>query len=86
MIILDETWVPDDQEQVEDRIHRISRKEGRAPATYWYPRSRGTIDEMIAANNLTKDLLQKKLLDGRRGVTFAKQILTGGRINGAAAA
>jgi SNF2 family DNA or RNA helicase len=86
MVILDETWVPDDQEQVEDRIHRISRKEGRAPATYWYLRSRGTIDEMIAANNLTKDLLQKKLLDGRRGVTFAKQILTGGRINGAAAA
>jgi SNF2 family DNA or RNA helicase len=79
MIVLDETWVPDDQEQLEDRIHRISRGERRAPATYWYLRSRGTIDEHIAETTDTKDRIQKKLMDGRRGVDFAKQLLTGGQ-------
>ena len=78
MVILDETWIPDDQEQLEDRIHRISRKEDRPPATYWYLRSRGTIEEHIAEMNLAKDDLQKKLMDGRRGVSFAKRLLLGG--------
>jgi SNF2 family DNA or RNA helicase len=78
MVILDETWVPDDQTQVEDRIHRLSRKEGRAPATYWYVRSRGTIEEHIAATTLSKDRIQQRLMDSRRGVAFAKTLLTGG--------
>jgi Zierdtviridae DNA helicase len=78
MVILDETWVPDDQTQVEDRIHRLSRAEGRAPATYWYVRSRGTIEEHIAATTLSKDRIQQRLMDSRRGVAFAKTLLTGG--------
>ena len=79
MIVIDETWIPDDQEQLEDRIHRISRGEGRAPATYWYLRSRGTIDEHIALATDSKDRIQKKLMDGRRGVDYAKRLLTGGQ-------
>lgn len=79
MVVLDETWIPDDQEQLEDRIHRISRGEGRAPATYWYLRSRGTIDEHIAETTESKDRIQKRLMDGRRGVDFAKKLLTGGQ-------
>lgn len=78
MIICDETWVPDEQEQLEDRIHRISRTGDRPPATYWYLRSRGTIEEHIAQVNVEKDNLQKALMDGRRGVSFAKRLLTGG--------
>jgi SNF2 family DNA or RNA helicase len=78
MVILDETWVPDDQTQVEDRIHRLSRTEGRAAATYWYVRSRGTIEEHIAATTLGKDQIQKRLMDRTRGATFAKTLLTGG--------
>ena len=77
MVILDETWVPDDQEQLEDRIHRISRGETRSPATYWYVRTRGTIEEHIARTTLGKDTIQKRLMDGRRGVALARQLLIG---------
>ena len=79
MVVIDETWVPDDQEQLEDRIHRISRGESRGPATYWYLRSRGTIDEHIAETTDSKDRIQKRLMDGRRGVDYAKKLLTGGQ-------
>jgi SNF2 family DNA or RNA helicase len=79
MVVVDRTWVPDDMEQLEDRIHRISRGEQRAPATYWYLNSRGTIDEHIAEMSDAKDRIQKELMDGRRGVDFAKKLLTGGQ-------
>ena len=62
MIILDETWVPDDQEQLEDRIHRVSRPR---PVTYWYLRTKGTVEETIAAGNLSADAACKALLDGK---------------------
>ena len=77
MIILDETWVPDDQTQLEDRIHRISRGGDRPPPTYWYVRSRGTIEEHIARTTLGKDTVQRRLMDGRRGVDLARQLLIG---------
>jgi SNF2 family DNA or RNA helicase len=62
MIICDETWVPDDQEQLEDRIHRVSRPR---PVTYYYLRSRNTVEERIAAGNLTADAVQKAVLERR---------------------
>ncbi len=75
MIFIDETWVPDDQTQVEDRIHRVSRTDH--DATYWYLRSRGTIDERIAMRTAEKDNVQRKLMDGRRGIDYAKKLLGG---------
>jgi hypothetical protein len=51
---------------------------GRPPASYWYIRSRGTIDEHIARTTEGKDLVQKRLMDGRRGVEYAKKLLSGG--------
>ena len=72
MVILDETWVPDDQEQLEDRIDRLSRVH---PRTYWYVRSKGTIEESIAMENMSKESVQKNLLDGWRGVELAKALL-----------
>ena len=72
LIILDETWIPDDQEQVEDRIHRASRIH---QVTIWYIRSLGTVEEGIARLNLSADDLQKALLDGSRGVATARKIL-----------
>lgn len=72
VIFLDEKWIPDDQEQVEDRIHRVSRMH---QVTIWYLRSLGTIDEHIGAQNIDRDTVQKTLLDGRRGVDFARQLL-----------
>lgn len=63
MVICDETWIPDDQEQLEDRIHRVSRPR---PVMYYYLRSRNTVEERIAAGNLTADEIQKRLMDGEK--------------------
>lgn len=72
LFFMDETFVPDDQEQVEDRIHRVSRIH-QVTIHYFY--SRGSIDEAIALSNVSKDEVQKKILDGRRGVEFALRLL-----------
>lgn len=71
MVIMDETWVPDEQEQVEDRIHRTSRTDHFVNITY--VRSRDTIEEEIAAINQDKDATQKAILDGARGVEWARR-------------
>lgn len=72
LFFMDETWVPDDQEQVEDRIHRISRIH---QVTIHYLYARGSIDERIASLNVGKDVIQKQILDERRGVDFARRLL-----------
>jgi SNF2 family DNA or RNA helicase len=72
MVILDETWVVDDQTQVEDRIHRVSRPR---PVFYHYLRSLGSIEEHIAATNAEWAAVQHQVLDGRRGVEFARSVL-----------
>lgn len=74
MIFLDEKWIPDDQEQVEDRIHRVSRIH---QVTVWYVRSLGTIEETIGRRAAERDEIQKRLLDGRRGVEYARKLLGG---------
>lgn len=73
LIFLDEKWIPDDQEQVEDRAHRVSRMH---QVRIWYLRSLNSIEEQIALVNEDRDAMQKTLLDGRRGVDFAKKLLT----------
>lgn len=72
IVILDETFIPDDQEQVEDRVHRVSRNHN---VTIHYVRSKGTIEERIAKLTFGRDLAQKEVLDGERGVQFVRQIL-----------
>lgn len=73
MFILDETWIADDQVQLEGRI---DNRTGRvAPRTFYYIRTSGTIEEEIAESNLSQDEMQKKLLDSRRGVETAIRII-----------
>lgn len=72
LVFLDETWIPDDQEQVEDRIHRVSRIHN---VTIWYLRSIGTIEETVASVTSKREDIQKQLLDGSRGIEFAKRLL-----------
>lgn len=74
VIFLDEMWIPDDDEQVEDRAHRVSRMH---QVTIWKLRSIGTIDETIGATSSGRDSIQKQLLDGRRGVAYARQLIKG---------
>lgn len=73
LVFLDETWIPDDQEQVEDRIHRVSRLH---QVTIHYLRTLGTVEENIALTAGSRERLTKMLIDGQRGVGFAKSLLT----------
>ena len=73
LVFLDETWIPDDQEQVEDRIHRVSRLH---QVTIHYLRTLGTVEENIALTAGGRERLTKMLIDGQRGVGFAKSLLT----------
>ncbi|QHB37470.1 DNA helicase [Mycobacterium phage Aikoy] len=74
MVILDETWNPADQEQVEDRLHRLSRMH---QVTIWKVFSRNTIEEGIARNNLNKEASIKGIIDGERGIEFLKHVAMG---------
>lgn len=73
VIIVDKTWNPDDQIQVEDRAHRVSRTDHSV--TIWNLISEGTIEEAIKATNDDREMKYKSLIDGQRGVDFAKKIL-----------
>ena len=71
MVIMDETWVPDDQEQVEDRVHRASNVEHQVDV--WYVRTKGTIEENIAKANEAKAESNHVVLDAQRGLRFAAE-------------
>lgn len=61
--ILDETWVPDDQEQFADRAHRASRMHQVTVYTY---RSKGTVEEYIHKLVKEKASVNRAVLDLRR--------------------
>jgi len=77
VIICDETFIPDDQLQVEDRAHRLSRTDHNV--TIWYLRSLGTIEESIGATTTEREKVCRGLIDGTRGVDFGKQFLSSSR-------
>lgn len=72
MVFLDETWIPDDQIQAEDRIHRVSNPR---PVFYHYLRSLDSVDLGIALTNAERQESTARLLDVRRGVEYARAIL-----------
>lgn len=76
MVVLDEKWVPDDQEQLERRIDRVAG-DSKHGCVYWYVRSKGTIEEHLATLNIDRRTLQEDLLDRRRGVKLARQLMDG---------
>lgn len=69
VVFLDETFIPDDQEQVENRIHRMSRIH---QVTVWYLRSKDSIEETVCAITGARDAVLKGRLDGSRGVSFER--------------
>lgn len=69
---LDELYNPEDQEQLEDRAHRASRNH---QVTIYHYRSEGTIDEQIATNVEGKRQAQHAIMDGRRGVEYARELI-----------
>ena len=72
VIVCDQTWIPDDQEQVEDRAHRISRHHN---VTVWNLASLGTIDEDIAILNQQRGDAIASVLDRQRGISYAKALV-----------
>lgn len=74
LVFLDETYIPDDQEQVEDRIHRVSRMHN---VTIYYLRSLGTVEETICQVTGAREAVIKRRLDGTRGVEIARKLITG---------
>jgi SNF2 family DNA or RNA helicase len=61
--LLDETWVPDDQEQLEDRAVNMSKE--RSVAVYHY-RMKDTVEEYIYRLNESKGWNNRDVLDYRR--------------------
>jgi SNF2 family DNA or RNA helicase len=72
MIFLDLPYSPDEAEQVEDRIDRLSRQHRM---TVWWLMSGGSIDLAIAEKNAERYHLTRNLLDGSRGIKTARQVL-----------
>lgn len=71
VIICDETWIPDDQDQIEARAHRVSRVDHQV--FVWYLRMLGTIEEAVAAVTAERGMSMKAILDGARGVDTARE-------------
>ena len=72
VVIVDQTWIPDDQEQVEDRAHRLSRMHN---VTIWNLASLGTIDEDVATTNAEREDAIMGILDRQRGVSYVKALI-----------
>lgn len=73
VVVCDQTWIPDDQEQVEDRAHRVSRNHN---VTVWNLASLGTIDEAVAVTNAAREDAIFSILDGQRGISYVKDVLS----------
>jgi SNF2 family DNA or RNA helicase len=69
IVLMDETWTPDEMEQVEDRVHRASNVKHQVDV--WYVRSKETVEEGIAAVNAIKAESNHVVLDAQRGLQFA---------------
>ena len=72
LVFFDVPYSSDDAEQVEDRIDRLSRIHR---VTIWWLLSNDSIDLAIAGENSERFQLSRELLDGSRGVDFARQVL-----------
>jgi SNF2 family DNA or RNA helicase len=73
MFILDETWITDDQTQLEGRID--NRGQINRPRTFHYIITANTIEESIAKSNRTQAEIANLLLDKRRGVENALKLI-----------
>jgi len=71
LVLLDESTIPDEDEQVEDRVHRASSNHS---VTIHRLRTIGTIDEEVAWIAAARENVAKYVLDGTRGVDYAKSV------------
>lgn len=74
MHIMDERWNPEENEQLEDRIHRASNLEHKV--SIWYYRTEGTIDYAKAHSVEMKRRAQHAVLDGARGLAYLREMMS----------
>lgn len=72
LIMLDSPYDPDRIEQIEDRVHRASNMHN---VTIWNLVAVNTIDQAIMEKVSNRYELTRKLLDGTRGIDFARQVI-----------
>jgi SNF2 family DNA or RNA helicase len=75
MVVLDETWVDDEQQQLEGRIDNRNPERKICPRSYYYLRSRGTVEEGIARANEEARRRGARILDGTAIAKRAKEIM-----------
>lgn len=75
MVILDETWVADEQEQLEGRIDNRQPERRIVPRSYYYLRSEGTLEEGIAAANAAAKERGERILNGAAIARRAKEFM-----------
>jgi hypothetical protein len=75
MVVLDETWVADEQEQLEGRIDNRMPEVRIVPRSYYYLRSTGTIEEGIARANAAAKARGERILNGAAIARQAKEIM-----------
>ena len=75
MVFIDETWIPDDQEQAEGRIDNRRPEEKIVQRRYRYLRTIGSVDEGIAVVNAVRGADSFHVLDGRRGVNLFREVM-----------
>lgn len=73
MVILDETYVDDEQQQLEGRIDNRNPERKIAPRSYYYLRSEGSIEESIAQANAEARRMGRRVLDGSEIVKRRKE-------------
>jgi SNF2 family DNA or RNA helicase len=72
VVVADQTWIPDDQEQVEFRALHVDKSDD---VRVWNLFSLGTIDEDIAKLNMERENEIFSVIDTQRGVTYVKQLV-----------
>lgn len=72
LILLDVPYDPDRVEQIEDRVHRASSNHH---VSIWNVAAVDTIDQVILEQVSKRYRITRELLDGSRGVEFARKVM-----------
>lgn len=75
MVVLDETYVADEQEQLEGRIDNRKPERKIVPRSYYYLRSEGSIEEHIAAANAAAKRRGEGILNAQQLARRAKEFI-----------
>jgi hypothetical protein len=75
MVVDDETWVSDEQEQLEGRIDNRQPERRIVPRSYYYLRSVGTVEEGIARANAAAKARGERVLNGAAIARQAKEVM-----------